>query len=1020
MFDLEQFIQAIVGHLGQEDQHLAPTWQWLTLWNVALASWDEAPNEQMQYRLAQQLKSEGVDPRLHDGRREQAECLGHFLLTIGQRNCDRRIRALGWLAIGDVARERGLMEESMSAFDEAGSDFLLIHDSVGWARARGGWLISATYAGKVTGDDIRAMARVTQTLEEAQEYVRLASTEQNIGVAYQNLIEYDTALTRFDLGLAALNHQRQLDRRKRHSTRKQPADKPMARWNYEGMLLANKATTLLYMGKIADAEHLFRQARRRFRLVDNRGYSALLQLHLAIIARSQGHLASGLVLVRRAIDQLMEVDLRLNAAWALSNYAEALLSLNRSQEACTAATRAVELLSVLTQSPLDLVDALVLKARTFGAVGEAVLGLECLDAAERLLPEQTTDHAFQSQHPISLERARLLLQLQRCEEALKLTQGILRPKVPNVMEIHRAEAHLVATEASLELGRLAQARIHADEAIRLGEALRVPEIEYNGHVFLAQLARRCGEPVTALKQYDLATRALHSVLDELAFDQRPGFLEEKESVYLEAMTLSMDMGDSVTALVYLERARARGIWRVPSFVSDPTSPTDSASDVLEADLLEYQAKRSAAATLRVGDGGRDQLQRRRLERELRELEERIRNRTEELALHVGRATLPDAATLLTAARASTTLAYGLADNDLVIFVLHHGSIEARRVANGANEIRHLAKGAILAGFEALAQRLRSASTDQAELNRIADVWGRSLRLDLAQLWDLLIAPVDREGLLPPNGEVLTIVPHDVLHALPLAALYDNQHSCYLVERWATQRAPSCLIRARRSGPPDGRVSHEETRRPWDRTMLALGYSNGGELPQSPREAEELATLLGGQALTETDATSAQLRVLGKGSRYLHLSSHGALYETNPNFSHLLLADGPLYGSTVRQLDLSDCELVSLSACETGCGEPCRGDEFVGLVRDFGFAGVGAVLASLWKVEEGLTRDLLHGFYRRVFQEVSADSTPKPQVVLPQALREAQLVMLADHSNHLRSHPYAWGGLALTSFLGAGI
>lgn len=122
---------------------------------------------------------------------------------------------------------------------------------------------------------------------------------------------------------------------------------------------------------------------------------------------------------------------------------------------------------------------------------------------------------------------------------------------------------------------------------------------------------------------------------------------------------------------------------------------------------------------------------------------------------------------------------------------------------------------------------------------------------------------------------------------------------------------------------------------------------------------------------------------------------------------------------IRQLNLLGCELVSLSACDTGCGQPCRGDEFVGLVRDFGYAGVGAVLASLWRVEEGLTRELLQSFYGRLAEQVSAGTAESPRI-LSQALRAAQLEMLYDRSSSLRSSPYAWGGLALTSFPSSGV
>jgi CHAT domain-containing protein len=132
-----------------------------------------------------------------------------------------------------------------------------------------------------------------------------------------------------------------------------------------------------------------------------------------------------------------------------------------------------------------------------------------------------------------------------------------------------------------------------------------------------------------------------------------------------------------------------------------------------------------------------------------------------------------------------------------------------------------------------------------------------------------------------------------------------------------------------------------------------------------------------------------------------------LHFDNPNFSRLELADRPFYGVDARRLDLRGCQLVSLSACETGLGRSRGGDEYVGLVRDFGFAGAQAVLASLWRVDDGLTRDLMLGVYR----QMAAGSTPA------QALRAGQLALLRDAPHPLRAHPYAWAGFALTTFAG---
>ena len=60
-----------------------------------------------------------------------------------------------------------------------------------------------------------------------------------------------------------------------------------------------------------------------------------------------------------------------------------------------------------------------------------------------------------------------------------------------------------------------------------------------------------------------------------------------------------------------------------------------------------------------------------------------------------------------------------------------------------------------------------------------------------------------------------------------------------------------------------------------------------------------------------------------------------------------------------------CELVTLSACESGLSRVRRGDELMGLVRAFMVAGAPSVIATLWRVDERSTRILMERFYREV-------------------------------------------------------
>lgn len=129
-------------------------------------------------------------------------------------------------------------------------------------------------------------------------------------------------------------------------------------------------------------------------------------------------------------------------------------------------------------------------------------------------------------------------------------------------------------------------------------------------------------------------------------------------------------------------------------------------------------------------------------------------------------------------------------------------------------------------------------------------------------------------------------------------------------------------------------------------------------------------------------------------------------------------DGILTAEEVQTLDLRNVELATLSACETGLGEVAGGEGLLGLERAFQVAGAATVIASLWKVDDAATRDLMERFY---------DSLWNKDMGKLAALREAQLWMLRerglrglrpldgeeDPSRDNRLPPYAWAAFVLS-------
>ncbi len=143
---------------------------------------------------------------------------------------------------------------------------------------------------------------------------------------------------------------------------------------------------------------------------------------------------------------------------------------------------------------------------------------------------------------------------------------------------------------------------------------------------------------------------------------------------------------------------------------------------------------------------------------------------------------------------------------------------------------------------------------------------------------------------------------------------------------------------------------------------------------------------------------------------LHVGTHFSLRSGNAMRSFLVLGDGSrLTLDTLAGLDFTGLNLVTLSACQTamGGGETDDGREIEGLSAIVQQRGAKQVVASLWRVEDESTAQLMHGMYRAL----AADSTD-----VGGALQQAQrrLRALVVDGRHPYEHPYYWAGFVASS------
>jgi CHAT domain-containing protein len=184
------------------------------------------------------------------------------------------------------------------------------------------------------------------------------------------------------------------------------------------------------------------------------------------------------------------------------------------------------------------------------------------------------------------------------------------------------------------------------------------------------------------------------------------------------------------------------------------------------------------------------------------------------------------------------------------------------------------------------------------------------------------------------------------------------------------------------------------------------------LAYTRREAETIMALVPeGKGMKALDFQASRARAtspdLGQ-YRLIHFATHAILNNQHPALSGIVLSlvdergqpqDGFLRLHDLYNLNLS-ADLVVLSACQTALGKEIKGEGLVGLTRGFMYAGAARVVASLWKVNDEATAELMRRFYQGMLRDGRRPAA---------ALRAAQVSMWKEKR---WSAPFYWAGFVL--------
>jgi CHAT domain-containing protein/Tfp pilus assembly protein PilF len=540
--------------------------------------------------------------------------------------------------------------------------------------------------------------------------------------------------------------------------------------------------------------------------------------------------------------------------------------------------------------------------------------------------------------------------------------------------------------------------------------------------YRAALARLEGQPVGPVRwrlrlgrglalreqgRLDDAAAELRRSMDEVetigatlpVSERRYGYMDDKWSLYAELAKTEVARGRPAEAFEISERMRARQFVDLLARGRTGGRMPELALVREEENLRRQITHLSDELYAAAGTGGErretreptpavEQLRealadaRQRYQRLLARLEE---SRPAYAALVTGAvASVPDAQRLVPAGAA--LIEYLVAEEWTLAFVVTNQGLAALELPADHETLRQLVRflrGTLGPGDD--------------------ELW----RAPLRRLHRELIAPLEEAGYLE-GRTLLVIAPHAELQYLPFQALLgpgpDGER--FLVEQYDIAYTPSASAWTQLAARGRSTVG---------RGLLAMApqpealIHSTGEVRGIGRDDAQAEVLVGSQA------TEGRFNRVAPGRAVVHLATLGVLNTRNPLFSHVQLnadelTDGRLEVHEVFGMTLH-ADLVVLSACQTGLGSGLRhdvppGDDWVGLVRAFLYAGAHSVVASLWTVDDAATAELMERFHAEL-QSSGGGSNAR-------SLAEAQRALLHEPRY---ANPFYWAAFRLTGGVG---
>ena len=745
--------------------------------------------------------------------------------------------------------------------------------------------------------------------------------------------------------------------------------------------MLNMANSLSALDRFAESDRHYLGAERLSRQMDVPELLIQAKYNHAYLHFLRGRFSDALKMFAGLRQQFMTQQSLRYAALCDLDEAEIYLHLNVSSDAAMLSQRAIESFTKLAMR-YEQAKAAVFLGIALAQQSELTEAHGVFRKAQLLFEEERNEYWIAL---LDLYRAEIYFSLRRLWEAQSLAESARQRFANAGIPSKHVLCLILLARLSMDVNQYNAARQYAEEALRLTRAHKMPLLLFRTLSTNAEVLERVSEIEEARKLYEEAAGEIELSRSYLERDDlRVAFLEGKQAVFESLANIALGetessepSSDSITeAFAWCERSKARGLI---DLLSGQVSGIHGHADQsllnrvrrLHEELNSGQMRATTAQTRLVkkaAPGIDVELKENELSRILGELSDAdpeyvSLQKVSVASLQAIQESLPENTTLVE---------YFSIHDEILAFVINSRRVSVIRHVCPTKRVEYL--------LECVRFQIERFQLSPEYVKGHEQVLAASMQQHLQDLYQALVAPL--RNLM--DMAHLIVVPHGALHYLPFHAFFDGQQ--YLIDAYDMSYAPSasvlkyCLEKAEVKGS----------------TPLMIGVPDRSA-PQIRREMDQLSSLFpDARRLEGRRATRRAFRRESTSADFVHIATHAVFRKDNPMFSAFKLGDGWMSALDLYGMSCST-NLITLSGCSTGMQQVAGGDDLLGLVRGFLYAGARSLLLSLWPISDESTASLMGHFYRYWFEGATKAV----------ALQQAALRLREDFP-----HPFFWAPFML--------